>query len=134
MEQYLFKFRTLVLVLIITFVNCAFVSVTTKEVSADSSSTTSLIDPAKARFRVKKVSFVNRFIHKLGLKLKRANTGLIALVVVLTVLVSLLLAAGIFIFAWGGASGTLLAVVGIVGLALIIFGAARIIRGIKRRQ
>ncbi len=54
--------------------------------------------------------------------------------VVIAVLVSVLLAFAIFIIAYGGGSGTLLALVGITGLALIIFGAARIIRGIKRKQ
>jgi hypothetical protein len=134
MHHYLFRFKTIFLVLIITFVNCAFVSVKTNDASTNSNSTTSLITRAEASRDVKKVSFLKRFIHRLSFKLQKANKGLIALVVVITILLSLVLAFGIYISAFGGGSGTLLAFIGIAGFALIIFGAARIIRGIKRKK
>ncbi len=67
-------------------------------------------------------------------KIKKAKKGGVALVVISGVLLAVTLAFFVFIAAWGGASSALLTVIGIVGLALIIFGATRIIRRIKRKR
>jgi fatty acid desaturase len=109
------------------------VSSKTNSPDVDSKASTSLINPAEARPRVKKVPLLKRLI-KIGFKMQKANRGSIALVWVVAVLVSLLLALGIFLFAWGGASGIMLTLVGVAGLALIVFGASRIIRSIKRKH
>ncbi len=133
MLPYLSRVQVVVLVLFLAFVNCAFVAVDKNGAHNGRPSTNSLVIPAESKPQVKKVSFLNRLRHKLSIKPKNGK-GLVALAVVGTILVSIILALGLYMFAFAGASGTLLALVGIVGFALIIFAAARIIRGVKRRQ
>lgn len=134
MKHYLCRVKITFLVLIITFFNCAFVSPNTNNTYKNSNSFYNTIIPARSGLRVEKGSFIEQIMNKMGQKKKQQNKGLIALVVFLAILLTLLLAFGIFIFAWGGASGMLLAVVGIAGLVLIIVGASRIIRAIKRKS
>ena len=134
MNQYLLRSKTIFVVLIIAFFNCVFASVKMNCTHRNNNLTTFPVNPPEGRPGIKKISFIKRYLHTPGFKLKKAGKGFIALVVIGAVLSGLLLAAGIFVAAYGGASTALLTVTGIVGLALIIFGAGRIIRGIKRKR
>ncbi len=134
MNPYLYYAMISALLSIITPVTCALASTTSGSSSKSTAFTMAASQPLHSQPAVKKSSFIKQYLNQLNPKGKKGKGGSIALVIIAAVILSLLLAVVIYAMAFGGASsGLLLSVIGIAGLVLIIFGASRIIRGIKRR-
>ncbi len=129
MKELSFSLKYIFLLVILASGNCAFASFEKKCVY-------SKIDSATAPSNFIDTGYIeNKLVVNGGEhKIKKAKKGGVALVVISGVLLAVTLAFFVFIAAWGGASSALLTVIGIVGLALIIFGATRIIRRIKRKR
>ena len=133
MKQFRLRLKWISLMLL-ALVNFAFASVERPDRCTSNPSAGVFMQPESARPAIKKVFHIKQLMHLLHFKSKKAGGVLVAVVVLLAVLLAATLAFGLFIAAWGGASAGVLALVGAVGLALIIFIAARIIRGIKRKR
>ncbi len=120
--------------LVFALLNCSFSSVDVNKLKSENNTSIALAHSPGAKPSLKKFSLKKRVGYVLSLKQKKGKGGLIALVVFGALVTAFLLAAVVFLAAWGGGSSTLLTIVAIGGLALIVFGAVRLIRGIKRKR
>ncbi|MES2646348.1 MAG: hypothetical protein V4717_05700 [Bacteroidota bacterium] len=81
------------------------------------------------------ISFFKQYKKTLRQQAKKAYVNYSPLVVLGTVLLSLLLLLIVFGLSYGGGlSGGVIAVIGIVGLVLIIWGATSLLKSMKRKR
>ena len=134
MKKLLLKPTGIFVVLMVALLHNVFAAAVPQKHYTGSEQVRFLPDEGNIKPAVKRPSFLEKKILRLTSKAQKRGKGSITLVVVVAVLLSLLLAFGIYLGAWGGAASAALVVIGILGLALIIFAAGKIIRGIKRRR
>lgn len=83
---------------------------------------------------LKKLSGLQKLAQGIKQKLAKRNAGLIILVILGALLATVLLFFGAFILAYGGLPGLVVALVGIIGLGFIIWGAVSLIKNIRRKR
>jgi hypothetical protein len=133
MRPLFLKVKTYVLLFFIVLIHSNFSHATKLPVQSHQL-TLRLYSPSHAqKVNFKPYQLIKRVVHIITHKPRKTGEGSIALVIIGAILLTLLLGFGIFILAYGGLAPGLLAIIGIVGFLLIIFGAARIIRNIKSR-
>ena len=102
MKKLLLRTKCMFLVLVIASAHCAFASVESPGYFVSKRSA-NLVPPAShERPSVKRSSLANRVIYVLKTRVNKDGKGSRAILVLVAVLLSLILAFGVFIGAWGG--------------------------------